>query len=245
MHSQETLHTIFTHRSIRKFTDQAISPEMLHTLIAAGQAASTSNFMQNVSVIRVSDSSKRTALRPICSTGGKGGHAYVERCAEFLVFCADVTRHLQLAPDAQIDWTEGLLMGAVDVGIFAQNVLLAAESLGLGGVFIGSIRNNLPEVARILALPRGVIPIVGLCLGYPDQTPVVRPRLPQNVIVSENTFQAASPQDLNTYNEVVHQYYQQRSQLDLDWVTQIRNTWCQPLRPDVLPFLQAQGFAKR
>ena len=71
MHSQETLHTIFTHRSIRKFTDQAISPEMLHTLIAAGQAASTSNFMQNVSVIRVSDSSKRTALRPICSTGGK------------------------------------------------------------------------------------------------------------------------------------------------------------------------------
>ena len=123
--------------------------------------------------------------------------------------------------------------------------MLAAESLGLGGVFIGSIRNNLPEVTRILALPHGVIPIVGLCLGYPDQTPVVRPRLPQNVIVSENTFQAASPQDLNTYNEVVHQYYQQRSQLDLDWVTQIRNTWCQPLRPDVLPFLQAQGFAKR
>ncbi|ULJ68390.1 oxygen-insensitive NADPH nitroreductase [Wielerella bovis] len=242
--STPTLNTIFQHRSIRQFTDEAIAPETLQMLIAAGQAASTSSFLQNVSVIRVSDLAKRAQIRPICA-GEKEGHAYVERCAEFLVFCADMTRHAQLVPEVQLDWTEVLLVGAVDVGIFAQNVLLAAESIGLGGVFIGSIRNNLPEIAQILQLPQGVVPIVAMCLGYPKQDPAPRPRLPQNILLSGNVFQAASTDDLQAYNEVVRQYYRERSQLDLDWVQQIRTNFARPVRPDLLPFLQKQGFAKR
>lgn len=242
---QETLKTIFAHRSIRKFTDQAIEPELLHTLITAGQASSTSNFMQNVSIIRVNDPKQRAAIRPICAAGGKGGHYYVEQCAEFLVFCADTTRHTTLVPESQMDWTEILLMGAVDVGIFSQTVLLAAESVGLGGVFIGGIRNNLPEIANILALPEGVFPIVGMCLGYPDQDPMTRTRLPYELIVSENQFKPASKEDLLAYNEVIRAYYQNRSQIDLDWVQQIRNSWSEPVRPEVLSFAHKQGFAKR
>ena len=196
--SKPALATALNHRSIRKFTDQPISKEMLEAVIQAGQMASTSSFMQAVSVIRVTDPALRAQIRQICANAyqGKLGHHYVENCAEFLVFCIDTERYRQLAADIQIDWTEVLLTGAVDVGIFAQNVLLTAESLGLGGVFIGSIRNNTAEISHLLGLPQGVVPITGMCLGYPDQDPAMRPRLPLHTVVSENAYRPAAEADL-------------------------------------------------
>lgn len=247
MNSQPTLQTALAHRSIRKFTDEAISPELLNTLIQAAQMASTSSFLQNISVIRVADKAKRAKIREICANAyqGKIGHHYVENCAEFLVYCIDATRHLHFAPDAQIDWTEVLLVGAVDAGIFAQNLMITAESLGLGGVYIGSLRNDLNQVAEILNTPYGVVPMFGMCLGYPNQEPGQRPRLPVNVVMSENKFQVASDEDLAQYDEIVREYYKNRSNLDLSWGEQIRNNLCTEVRPDLLAFMQKQGFAKR
>ncbi|QMT30696.1 oxygen-insensitive NADPH nitroreductase [Alysiella filiformis] len=240
------LQTALAHRSIRKFTEQAIDRETLSQLIYAGQMASTSSYMQNVSVIRVSDPAKRAQIRAICTqaTGGKG-HAYVEHCAEFLVFCIDGSRHKHFAPHAQLDWTEVLLVGAVDVGIFAQNVMLAAESIGLGGVYIGSIRNNMAQAAEILQTPDYVVPLVGMCLGYPDQDPAQRPRLPLDNVLFENEYGAPNETALSEYNQVVKQYYQERSNLDLSWQQQIENNLCTEVRPEMLAFLQSKGFAKR
>ena len=245
--SKPALATALNHRSIRKFTDQPISKEMLEAVIQAGQMASTSSFMQAVSVIRVTDPALRAQIRQICANAyqGKLGHHYVENCAEFLVFCIDTERYRQLAADIQIDWTEVLLTGAVDVGIFAQNVLLTAESLGLGGVFIGSLRNDLPQLSQILQLPKGVVPMVGMCLGYPDHDPGQRPRLPLSVVMSENRYRTATAEELAQYDEVVREYYQNRSKLDLTWTQQIRNNLCCEVRPSVLPYLQEQGFAKK
>lgn len=244
--SQATLQTVLAHRSIRKFTEQAITPDTLAQLIYAGQMASTSSYMQNVSVIRVSDKEKRAQIRAICTqaTGGKG-HAYVEHCAEFLVFCIDGARHKHFAPEAQLDWTEVLLVGAVDVGIFAQNVMLAAESIGLGGVYIGSIRNDMAKAAEILQTPEHVVPLIGMCLGYPDQEPAQRPRLPLPNVLFENEYAAPNAAALAEYNQVVHQYYQERSNLDLSWQQQIENNLCTEVRPEMLAFLQSKGFAKR
>ncbi len=245
--SKPALATALNHRSIRKFTDQPISTEMLEAVIQAGQMASTSSFMQAVSVIRVTDPALRAQIRQICANAyqGKLGHHYVENCAEFLVFCIDTERYRQLAADIQIDWTEVLLTGAVDVGIFAQNVLLTAESLGLGGVFIGSLRNDLPQLSQILQLPKGVVPMVGMCLGHPDHDPGQRPRLPLSVVMVEKRYRTPTAEELAQYDEVVREYYQNRSKLDLTWTQQIRNNLCGEVRPSVLPYLQEQGFAKK
>ena len=239
------IQTALAHRSIRKFKPQAIAADTLRSVLSAGQAASSSSFMQIVSIIRVSDPAIRAQIRPICAAGGKGGQSYVETAPEFIVFCADTTRYAHFAPDAQLDWIEVLLIGAVDVGIFAQNVLLAAESMGLGGVFIGSIRNNIAEISHLLGLPQGVVPITGMCLGYPDQDPAMRPRLPLHTVVSENAYRPAAEADLHAYNDTVHTYYCERSGTDLDWVRQIRANLCREVRPDLLAAVQAQGFAKR
>lgn len=245
MNSQSALETALNHRSIRKFTDQPINEELFNQLIQAGQMASTSSFLQNVSVIRVRDHAIRKQIRAICAEQGGAGHHYVENCAEFLVFCIDATRHRYYAADAQLDWVEYFITGCIDTGLFAQNVMLCAESCGLGGVYIGSIRNNINELANILRLPKYVVPLFGLCLGYPAQEPIQRPRLPIAAIISENHYQAAQPSDLENYNQTVEQYYSTRSHLNLDWRKQIQNSLCNELRPEILTFLRQQGFVER
>ena len=259
LNSQPTLQTLLNHRSVRKYTGEPISDEMLTAILEAGRAVSTSSFLQATSIIRVVDSTKRTQLRQIScdmtaddyeqalADGKKLGHGYVESCAEYLVFCMDAYRHHQLA-DVQTDWTEVTLIGAIDTALMAQNVLAAAESLGLGGVFIGSLRNDIERAGAVLGLPKHVVPLFGLCLGHPDWSSKInqsqRPRLPLDVLVSTDTYQAPSDDVLSAYNDEVRGYYQGRG-LDLDWKAQIAATFGGEVRPFVLAYLQKQGFAGR
>lgn len=159
MQSKSTLDTILSHRSIRRFTSEPITDEILDTLVRAGQQASTSNNLQCVSIIRVSDLALRQGIHEAA-----GSAPYIVHCAEFLLFCIDFSKHKAMFPDAQIDWAEVTLIGAVDAGIMAQNVLLAAESLGLGGVYIGALRNKCAksvgciEPAGLLCTFGGAVP---------------------------------------------------------------------------------------
>ena len=129
LQSAPVLQTALAHRSIRKFTGTPIAPEQLAAILEAGRAASSSSFLQAVHIVRITDPEIRKSLRAV----GSDQH-YIETCAEFLVFCMDFAKHKQIAPDAQVGWSEVALIGAIDAGIMAQNMILAAESLGLGGV---------------------------------------------------------------------------------------------------------------
>lgn len=257
--SQPTLKTLLEHRSIRKYTGEPIDDKVLTAILEAGRAVSTSSFLQAASIIRVVDKNKRTQLRQIScdmseeeyqkalADGKRLGHAYVEDCAEYLVFCMDSYRHNQLAK-VQTDWTEVMVIGAIDAALMAQNILAAAESLGLGGVYIGSLRNDIRRAGEILGLPKHVVPLFGLCLGHPDMSSKInqsqRPRLPLDVLVSTDTYQTPDESTLTKYNEVVREYYQGR-RLDLDWAAQIAATFGDEVRPFMLNYLQDQGFAKR
>ena len=235
-----TVQTALSHRSIRKFTDQVIDEATVQTLFECARAASSSNHLQCVSIIRVRDQKLREQLKHCASN-----QQYVLDAPEFWVFCIDFHRHHQILPQAQTDYTEVLMIGCVDSGIMAQNVLLSAESLGLGGVYIGSIRNQIQQVGELLQLPEHMVPVVGLCLGYPNQAPPLKPRLPSAVLVSENHYQALNPQILQDYDCVVADYYWQRNQIDMDWSRNVIKSLNQPIRPNVLPYLQQQGFAKK
>lgn len=129
------------------------------------------------------------------------------QAAEFWVFCADFNRHLQICPDAQLGLAEQLLLGVVDTAMMAQNALTAAESLGLGGVFIGGLRNNIEPVTELLKLPQHVLPLFGLCLGWPADNPDIKPRLPASLVVHENQYQPLNKDVLSQYDEQLAQYY--------------------------------------
>lgn len=249
--SKPTLETILTHRSIRKFTQQPISEALLYTLFEAGMAGSSSGYLQSASIIRVTDKQLRYEIRRICADaqaakeGENYGHPYVEHCAELLIFCMDNHRHQQLVPNAQIDWTEVTLVGAIDSAILAQNLLVAAESVGLGGVYLGSVRNDINRLSELLQLPQGVVPLFGMALGYPDQDPVIRPRLPIDMVVSTNQYEAATKAEIEAYNDTVAAYYVERGQSGMDWTKQVMNYLDKPARPAILPYLNKQGYAKR
>ncbi|EMO6898844.1 oxygen-insensitive NADPH nitroreductase [Pluralibacter gergoviae] len=237
-----TIDLLRSHRSIRHFTDQPITDAQREAIIAGAQSASTSSFLQCTSIIRVTDPALREKLVTL-----SGGQQHVAKAAEFWVFCADFNRHLQICPDAQLGRAEQLLLGAVDTAIMAQNALIAAESLGLGGVYIGGIRNHIEEVGELLGVPKYVLPLFGLCLGWPADNPDVKPRLPAAILVHENRYQDVDPQALSDYDEEVAAYYLSRdSNTRRDtWSDHIRRTIIKETRPFILDYLHKQGWAIR
>ncbi len=235
-----------SHRSIRKFTDQPIEESLLRELIAAGQSAATSSNLQGVSVIRVRKPETRRAMAELA-----GRQAYVEEAAEFLVFCADLNRSgwcCEQSGKAMADgMTEHFIIATVDVALFAQNVVVAAESEGLGICYIGALRNDPQQVSELLALPENVYPVFGLCLGYPDQDPECKPRLPLDAVLMEERYQPVNAELMAQYDETMRTYYQQRTggKLDRVWSQDMSALLGKESRPHMKAFLESKGFKMR
>ncbi|MDA1369559.1 MAG: oxygen-insensitive NADPH nitroreductase [Proteobacteria bacterium] len=236
-----------SHRSIRKFTDQAIPPELFKDIVQAGQAAATSSFLQGATIVRVTEAEKRQKIAELA-----GGQAYVASAAEFMVLCADLKRAgnycAQYGKSFEGDYTEQFIIATVDVALMAQNMVTAAESEGLGICYIGGIRNNPGPVSELLELPKGVYPVFGLCLGYPDQDPEVKPRLPVNVILKQEVYNEEGDQTaIAEYDERIREYYRTRSGggHGISWSEQVSTLLAEKSRPHMKGFLEGQGFKFR
>lgn len=165
--NNETLELLNQHVSVRQYLDKPVSEEQLAAIIGAGQMASTSSNVQAYSVIAVTEPGLKAQLAAL-----SGNQAYIEQCPVFLVWCADLYRlhettahYLQSAES--FDSTENFIVATVDAALAAQNAAIAAESLGMGIVYIGGVRNNIAELSELLNLPERVYPVFGMCLGYP------------------------------------------------------------------------------
>jgi nitroreductase len=235
------------HRSIRKFTSQAIAEDLLHAIVSAGQSAATSSFLQGCTVIRVRNPENRRTLARLA-----GNQPYVESAAEFLVLCADLKRPgnacAQLGKAFAGDYTEHFIIATVDVALMAQTMVVAAESAGLGICYIGGLRNNPREVSDLLQLPSGVYPVFGLCLGYPDQNPERKPRLPLAVVLKDEVYnEEGDVQRIAGYDEQVREYYRQRTGggHGQSWSEQVAGLLSEKARPHMRGFLAEQGFTLR
>jgi nitroreductase len=237
-----TITQIKAHKSIRAYTDQPIKSEILDEILAAAQQAPSSSFLQAASVIRITDKTLRVQIMQLSAD-----QPYIANASEFLLFCADFNRHKQVVPDAKTGFVEQLLIGATDAAMMGQNALVAAESLGLGGVYIGAVRNNPAEVSKLLGLPELVIPLFGLCLGYPAQDPQVKPRLPRALVVHENCYQPLNKTLLAQYDDQMRAYYASRisNNKDQSWSSQITTILSKEARPYMLSYLQQQGYCKK
>ena len=233
-----------SHRSIRKFTDKAIDPDVLDDILLAGQAAATSSFLQGSTIIRVKNKGTRESLAKLA-----GNQPYVETAAEFMVFCADLKRAgnycKEYGKPFEGDYTEHFIIATVDVALMAQSLVTAAESVGLGICYIGGIRNNPVDVSKLLELPIGVYPVFGLCLGYPDQDPEIKPRLPLSVIFKDEVYNERDDQDkIREYDERIHDYYRTRTGggHGISWTEQVATLLSEKSRPHMKDFLEKQGF---
>ncbi|WP_024871058.1 oxygen-insensitive NADPH nitroreductase [Tolumonas lignilytica] len=238
----ETIKLMRAHRSIRAYTGEPISSEQLDIILAAAQQAPSSSFLQAVSIIRITDKQIRQQIMHLAAE-----QPYISEAAEFLLYCADFNRHVQIAPEAKTGFVEQLLIGAIDAAMMGQNMLVAAESLGLGGVFIGAVRNHPAEISKLLGLPELVIPLFGLCLGHPAQDPQIKPRLPKALMLHENHYQPVNRAVLEQYDQEIQNYYASRSSNNKEhsWTSQIKGILSKEARPFMLDYLQQQGYCKK
>ncbi len=247
--TNETISLLMNHRSVRSFKDTQISDDQLASIISAGQMASTSSNVQAYSVIAITEPELRGKLAVLA-----GNQAYVEQCSVFLVWCADLYRlqqvtapHLGDQPSYE-DTMENFIVATTDVALAAQNTAIAAESLGLGIVYICGIRNRIAEVSELLELPELVYPVFGMCVGYPDQENGLRPRLPMEAVLHKNSYnKEQSIEQAGKYDVTTKQYMLERTEgkKDNPWSEIMATRLSQPHRLHMKEFLDSKGFMKK
>ena len=234
------------HRSVRRFLPRPLDPGQLESLIHCGQAAASSSFIQAYTAIRVTRSEARSVIAKAA-----GGQRWIEEAPEFLVFCADLHRINQACETAGRGQLEGYaehgLAAVVDVCLMAQNVLLAAESQGLAGVFIGGIRNDPQVIVDQLSLPELVLPVFGMCLGWPNESHEVKPRMPVGFVLHQDKYQEVSPERVALYDEKMAGYYASRgTNIKLsDWSNTAAAAVQGKKREHMLDFLHSRGYFRR
>lgn len=198
------------HRSVRRFTDRPVTEDELTAIVAAAQSAATSSNLQAWSVVAVRDPQAKQRLARLAAD-----QAFIAQAPLFLVWLADLGRAVRLAERAgvelaTIDYLETTLLGVIDATLAAQNAVVAAESLGLGTVYVGAIRNRPLEVAEELALPPHVLAVFGLAVGGPDpsERAGVKPRLPQEAVLHRERYDAAAADaHVPSYDERLASYH--------------------------------------
>lgn len=217
----DCLTTLLSHRSIRTYLPQQLPSGTLELMVAAAQSAATSSNLQTWSVVAVEDVERKEKLSQLA-----GNQAHIRQCPLFLVWLADLARLTDMAESRGLshdglDYLEMFVMAVVDAALAAQNATIAVESLGLGTVYIGGMRNHPEEVAATLSLPPHVFAVFGLCVGYPDPDSqvAVKPRLPQSAVLHRETYQLAEQdQAIADYNQVMKAFYtEQKMNVTGDW----------------------------
>ncbi|KYK31743.1 MAG: hypothetical protein AYK19_16380 [Theionarchaea archaeon DG-70-1] len=188
--------TILHHRSIRKFTEKDVPDDIIETLVRAGQQAPFTGQMYSIVVCKDKEKKKRLATYL----------GLADKAPVFMLFCADFRRLEKFIAAKgrknQMGEIGLLIFGVQDVALMAQNVVTAAESLGLGTCFLGGAL-WVEELADVFDLPERVVPIVGMVLGWPDQDPPVRPRIPAKYVLHYESYKDLTDKDVNEALQVM------------------------------------------
>lgn len=206
-----TIKTQINHRTIREFKNEDIPENIFEQLIEVGRRTASSTGMQYASIIRVKDKSIREEIAKVCN------QEYVARAPELLIFVADCYRNSQISKEKNYisensNDMDKFFQAFTDSCITAQNIVNAAESLGLGTVYLGSILNDSEKICEILKLPQLTFPVVGLGIGYPSQNPQLKPRMDMKMRLYEDSYSSINNyvEQLKDYDEEMKTYYDLR-----------------------------------
>ncbi len=242
----EMIHKMEQHASVRKYKNESIPKNIVERMVQAAQHAASSHFVQAYSVMYITNENLKAQLAEL------SGNRHVKDCAAFFVCCADLKR-LEKAcekhgAEIKSDTVEDFIVATVDVSLFAQNLALAAESLGYGICYIGGIRNNPEEVSQLLHLPDKVYPVFGMTVGVPNESHAVKPRLPVEAILHDNTYDENKYDELlEEYDRTTNEYYKGRTtnQKDVTWTGSMSAFMSKEKRMHMKEFLNKKGFNKR
>lgn len=219
------LDALLSHRSVRGFLPDPLPATVLQTLVAAAQSAPSSSNLQTWSVIAVQSPEGRQRLAELT-----GPQPHVAQAPLVLAWLADLSRIERIAHRGGqavggLDYLDTFLMAVIDAALAAQNAALAAESLGLGTVYLGALRNQPEAVAQLLATPPHVFAVFGLVVGRPDpaRPADIKPRLPQSAVLHHERYQppADNREELGDYDAVLRRFQQAQGLPASGWSAQV------------------------
>ncbi len=170
-------------RSIRKFTDKEVTKEVLEQILTAGFRAPFA--AQLCSIVYTSDKEKMKKFK------GIGVYPTTQILMIFFIDYDRMEKIIRARGYENIfDDSMSLWLGIQDATLVIENVILAAEALGLGSVLLGVVPQRADMVSDVFKVPQRVFPVVGLCLGYPDPSveTEIRPRYPLKYSAFEDEY---------------------------------------------------------
>ncbi|MBI1682874.1 nitroreductase family protein [Caulobacter hibisci] len=221
-----TIEGLLAHRSVRAYLPDPLAEGVVETLVASAQSAATSSNLQLWSVVAVEDPERKARLADLA-----GGQAHIRQAPLLLVWLADLARAERITRQAgqgkeALDYLESFLVAAVDAALAAQAAVAALESLGLGSVYIGALRNRPEAVAAELGLPPLVLPVFGLVVGHPDPAApaAIKPRLSQAAVLHRETYDlAAQDAPVRAYDETLGAFQTSQGLAATGWSAAIVN----------------------
>lgn len=192
--SSGTHATQLAHRSHRRFKNTPVAEETLQLLYACALSAPSKSDLQQTAIIHLDEPVARDFIQRSIPA-----MPWISSAPVFLLFCGDSRRIRDVCEFHNTgfahDPLDALVNAVADSAIVLQNFIIAAEAEGLGCCPISAVREITESLADFCALPDGVFPLAGLCLGYAEDDPAISVRLPARVIVHKNRYDASSLAD--------------------------------------------------
>jgi nitroreductase len=190
------INAIFQHRSIRKYKPDPIPGEIMDRILEAGTRASTTGNMQVYSMVVTTDEDLKKQLWE-----AHFKQDMVLQAPVHITFCADFNRFNQWCgqrkADPGYDNFLSFFTASIDALLASQNVVLEAESNGLGICYLGTATYMADRIIDVLGLPAAVVPVAAIVLGYPDEEPPLTDRLPLRAVVHKEKYQDYSEQEID------------------------------------------------
>lgn len=197
---------IQNHRSIRKYKSTPIKQELLDEILLAASRASNTGNMQVYSIVVTKKESLRKQLWECHFKQNMVVEAPI-----ILTFCADINRFNKWCElhNTQPGYDNFLwfINAAIDTLLASQNAALEAEAKGLGICYLGTTTYMADKIIDILELPKGVVPVTSIVIGYPDEKPELTDRLPLNAVIHEEKYQDYS-------EEIIKDLFKEKEQSD-------------------------------
>lgn len=238
--------TLLQRTSVRRYQRRAIEPEKIEFIYRAIQNTQTSYNGQQYSVIAITNQPLKEEIEAIT------GQKQIKTCALFLVFCVDyhkqqvICEAKGLRPSRFQDTIDGYTVGVVDAALAMQNAVVAAEAIGLGSCCIGYTRTADPgKISQLLALPEGVAIVCGLAIGYPAETPDLKPKQPLPLLIHQNRYHTEQMKTLLLeYDQEVSHYNRTRCGETTcnDWGGHILDYHRHGEQYELLKYLARQGL---
>jgi len=190
--------TLLKRRTIRKYTSEPVDDKLLNELLVMGCRTSTTGNMQVYSIVITRDEQKKTELAPL-----HFNQKMITEAPVVLTFCADFNRFnkwcLMRNAEPGYDNFLSFMTGAIDALLVAQTVCIAAESKGLGICYLGTTTYTANKIIEVLKLPKGVVPVTTVTIGWPAEKPDQVDRLPLEAVIHKETYLDYSGEDIEKY----------------------------------------------